>query len=60
MAIGVQKSLIFRDLTALIPDSFSDLEFILVQVVHECFELFVLNVYVNHFSRKRKLFAPLG
>jgi hypothetical protein len=60
VAIGVEKSLVFRDLTALILHSFLDLQFVLVHFLNECFELFVFNVYVNHFSHKRKLFAQLG
>ncbi len=60
VAIGIEKSLTYRDLSDLIPPAFAELEALLVQVVHECFEVLVLNVYASHFSRKRKLFAPLG
>jgi hypothetical protein len=60
VAVGVERSLTYRDLSALIPPSLSELEAVFVQVVHECFELFLLNVYVSHYQHKCKLLAPLS
>ena len=59
VAIGVEKSLVLRDLSDLIPTTLADLEVLLVKVVHEHFELLVCGVYASHFGRKRRLFAPL-
>jgi hypothetical protein len=58
VAIGIAKALVYRDLSGLIPILLNDLEAVLVQVVHEHFELFVLNIYMNYYQRKHRLLAP--
>ena len=60
MAIGLGKTLVYRDLSGLIPASLGGLEAVVVQVVHEQFELFVLNTYMNYYQLKHRLLAPLA
>jgi len=57
VAIGIVKSLTFRDLTNTVPESLGEaLELVFVQIVHEQFELYALNVYMpKYHSQKRKL-----
>ena len=59
MAIGVTKSLTFRDLTATVPEALQAIELVFVQVVHEQFELYALNVYINNYQQKKSLMPDL-
>jgi hypothetical protein len=59
LAIGVERSLTYRDLSDIIPATFSEPETLLVQIVHECFEIYLLNVYINQYARKKKYLKPL-
>lgn len=59
MAIGVTKSLTFRDLTATVPEALQAIELVFVQVVHEQFELYALNVYINNYQQKKSLLPDL-
>ncbi len=57
MAIRIYKYFIFRDQSHLIPASLDKkLEMVLVQVVHEQFEVDALDVYA---IRKKKYFRPV-
>ena len=53
VAIGVSKSLTFRNLTDSVPPALQSLEFVFVQVIHEQFELFALNVYLPRYKEQR-------
>ena len=59
VAIGIEKNLIYRDLTPTIPDALQDLEMVFVQIVHSSFELYALNVYVSNYQQKKSLLKPL-
>ena len=60
VAIGIDRILTFRNLSHVVPPQLYDaLELVFVQVVHEQFELYALNVYLNSYNRKRKLLEPL-
>ena len=59
VAIGITKSLVFRDLTSTVPEALQALELVFVQVVHEQFELYALNVYVNKYHEKKSLLPAL-
>ena len=60
VAIGVDKILTYSNLTHLILAQINEqAEMIFVQIVHEQFEVFALNVYFNSYNRQRKYLKPL-
>jgi len=60
VVIRIYKYFIFRDQSHLIPANLHEgLDMVIVQVVHEQFEVYALNVYANSYNRKKKYFRPL-
>ena len=59
VAIGVSKSLTFRDLADTVPPALQSLELVFVQVVHELFELYALNVYLPRYKEQGKMLPAL-
>ena len=60
VAIGIAKSLTFRDVTATVPEALREaLELVFVQVVHEQFELYALNVYLSKYHKQKRLLRQL-
>jgi hypothetical protein len=49
VSVGIDRLLVFRDISELIPPLLADLEIVFVQIVHDNFELFILNIYVNNY-----------
>ena len=58
MAIGVARSLTFRDKTQDVPELLREaLELVFVQIVHEAFEVYALGVYLADY-RTQKRYLP--
>ena len=60
VAIGITKSLTFRDVTCTVPQALQEaLELVFVQVVHEQFELYALNVYLSKYQKQKRMLRQL-
>ncbi len=59
MAIGVDRSLTFRDLSNSIPEALRHLEMVFIQLVHQTFEMFVVCIYLINYSNLRGYLKPL-
>jgi hypothetical protein len=58
VAIGVDRNLTLRDLSNTIPEALRSLEIVLVQFVHQIFELYALCVYLNNYNNLRGYLKP--
>ena len=60
IAIGIAKSLTFRDVTTTVPQALQEaLELVFVQIAHEQFELYALNVYLARYHKQKRLLKQL-
>ena len=59
MAIGVDRSLTFRDLSNTIPEALNHLEMVFIQVVHQTFEMYAVCVYLSIYNSLRGYLKPL-
>lgn len=59
IAIGFRNPTIFRDVSDKLPEELRDQEIILSQTVIQGAEVYVLNVYLNNFNKKKGLLKPI-
>lgn len=61
ICIGIDNNITYRNLTHLIPESITkEIEIIFLQVINSDFELYITNVYINNFQKKKKHLKQLN